>query len=213
MEVDFWHQRWQKNEIAFHMKHANPMLIKYFSRLALVPASRVFVPLCGKTLDIGWLLSQGHRVVAAELNEDAVQQLFKELEVEPQVTVVAGFKCYSTEGLDVFVGNIFELTADLLGTIDAVYDRAALVALPEVMRFEYSANLRQITQTVPQLLLTFEYDQSLLSGPPFSLSKDEVTQHYQAHYELTELESFAMPGGGLKGKCPAHETVWLLHSL
>jgi len=209
MDVDFWHQKWRLNQIAFHMHQANPMLVQYFSRLNLAVGNRVFVPLCGKTLDIGWLLAQGYQVVGAELSQSAIEQLFVELDVTPTITAVGELKRYSSTNIDIFVGNIFALTTDILGRVDAVYDRAALVALPEEMRNSYVSQILEITKTAPQLLLTFEYDQSLLSGPPFSLSKNEVAQQYQASYTLSELVSFNI-AGGLKGKCPALETVWLL---
>lgn len=60
METSFWHRRWLNNEIGFHQSEVNPFLLEHFSALQLPPGRRVFVPLCGKTLDIGRLLSQGY---------------------------------------------------------------------------------------------------------------------------------------------------------
>ncbi|MGB7251834.1 MAG: thiopurine S-methyltransferase, partial [Phormidesmis sp.] len=93
--------------------------------------------------------------------------------------------------------------------IDAIYDRAALVALPEVMRDRYTPHLKEITANAPQLLICFEYDQNLMTGPPFSISPQEVARHYEDSYTLTPLESGAVPGG-LKGNDAAMQTVWLL---
>ena len=107
------------------------------------------------------------------------------------------------------MGDIFKLTADQLGKVDAVYDRAALVALPEDMRQQYSAHLMAITHTAPQLLICFEYDQSIHAGPPFSVAANEVKQHYGQHFTFTLLESIAM-ADGLKGKYPAIEQIWLM---
>ncbi len=87
MDASFWHQRWEKNEIAFHERQANPLLVKYFDKLSLAQGRRVFVPLCGKTLDIAWLLSRGYRVAEAELSQVAIGQLFQELGVEPTRSV------------------------------------------------------------------------------------------------------------------------------
>jgi len=212
MNVEFWHQKWQDNQIAFHMKQANPMLVKHLAALNLTAASRIFIPLCGKTLDIGWLLAQGHHVVGAELNQSAVEQLFAELDVIPTISRCGELKRYSSDGLDIFVGNIFLLSAQQLGTVNAIYDRAALVALPDEMRAKYVAHLLQLTNAAPQLLITFEYDQSLLSGPPFSLATDVVAQYYQTVYAMSELDRFDIVGG-LKGKCPAQESVWLLEPI
>ena len=33
MEPDFWHQRWQKNQIGFHEDVVNPTLVKHFPKL------------------------------------------------------------------------------------------------------------------------------------------------------------------------------------
>src|SRR5271165_1270002 len=83
------------------------------------------------------------------------------------------------------------------------------VALPETMRDRYTAHLMEITDQAPQLLITFNYDQRLLDGPPFSISDEEVGRRYQDSYDLKLLESADVPGG-LKGKCPAKEKAWLL---
>lgn len=209
MEASFWHDRWKGNEIAFHQTSANPFLVKYLQRLELSKAARCFLPLCGKTLDIAYLLTQGCRVAGAELSELAVQQLFNELNIEPKITKLANLKRYSADNIDIFVGDIFQISETQLGKVDAVYDRAALVALPETMREQYTSHLLTITQNAPQLLICFEYDQSLLNGPPFSVSHREVQQHYSSTYKLTLLETDDV-SGGLKGKCPAQEHIYLL---
>jgi thiopurine S-methyltransferase len=205
----FWLQKWEKNEIAFHKDEANPLLVKYFSELSLLRGRRVFVPLCGKTLDIGWLLSEGYRVTGAELAEIAVEQLFAELGVAPNISRVGEISLYSAKDLDIFVGDIFDISANILGSVDAIYDRAALVALPEEIRTRYTAHLMEITHEAPQLLVTFEYDQTVMEGPPFSISKEEVNQYYGDRYAVSLLSSTDV-SGGLKGICAAKENVWLL---
>jgi thiopurine S-methyltransferase len=97
----------------------------------------------------------------------------------------------------------------MLGQVDAVYDRAALVALPEGMRQRYTAHLMEITGKAPQLLIGYEYDQSLKQGPPFSVSNEEVRRQYAGSYDVRLIFSADLPGG-LKGTCPATENVWLL---
>lgn len=208
MEPNFWHKKWQANEIAFHGSEANPLLVKHFSQLSLPKDSRIFIPLCGKTLDIAWLLGQGYRVAGAELSETAIEQLFAELGVVPNISPAGKLRLYHAEGIDIFVGDIFDLTSEFLGAVDAVYDRAALVALPEDMRIRYSAHLVKITGKATQLLIAYEYDETLISGPPFSISVDEVKRHYASGYNLNLLETIDTPGG-LRGK-PAREHVWVL---
>ena len=100
----------------------------------------------------------------------------------------------------------------MLGIIDAVYDRAALVALPTSMRNAYASHLIQITQAAPQLLITFEYDQRLIDGPPFSINEEEVRHHYAATYQLKPVERKEV-AGGLKGKVTSVEAIWLLQQV
>lgn len=209
MDAGFWQERWQRNQIAFHQHKTNPFLAKYFGALSLPKGSRVLVPLCGKTLDIAWLLSQGYRVAGAELSEIAVQQLFAELDAEPKIEAIGKLQRYSAANIDVYVGDFFDLSKTELGRVDAVYDRAALVALPEAMRNRYAAHLMTITDRAPQLLITYVYDQKLVDGPPFSVSNEEVARHYRGDYDLKLLTSAEVPGG-LKGQCAATENVWLL---
>lgn len=209
MDPDFWRQRWHKNEIGFHERNGNPLLVKHVGVLDLKPDGRVFVPLCGKTLDIGWLLLQGYRVCGVELVEHAVEQLFEELGVAPQVQALGAFKHYSAEGVDIFVGDFFDLSADILGPVDAVFDRAALVALPDGMRERYAAHLAAITGRARQMLLTFEYDQDLMDGPPFSVDADNVHRHYDALFEITLVDRVTLKNG-LKGVVDCTAAVWLL---
>ncbi|MFT6510183.1 MAG: thiopurine S-methyltransferase [Parvibaculaceae bacterium] len=210
MEATFWHQKWQKNEIGFHQSEADAQLVKYFPQLHLPKDSRVFIPLCGKTLDIAWMvLDQGYRVAGAELSEIAIKQLFDGLNLTPNITELGPLKRYSSDRIDIFVGDIFDLTQEELGPVNAVYDRAALVALPEETRKKYTRHLTAITNKAPQLLLCFEYDQSRMAGPPFSITQKEVEAHYGAVYETILLERAPLPQR-IKGKVEAIGSVWHL---
>jgi thiopurine S-methyltransferase len=209
MDPSFWHQRWEKNEIGFHEGKPNPLLVKHFHELSVAKGRRIFVPLCGKTLDISWLLSRGYRVAGAELSQLAIEQLFIELGMQPEIEAVGNVEQWSANNLDIFVGDIFAVSEKMLGLVDAVYDRAALVAFPEDLRTRYTAHLTEIANKSPQLLISYEYDQSLMAGPPFSVSNEEVHRHYATTYDLRFIASTEV-AGGLKGKAPAKENVWLL---
>lgn len=209
MNAKFWHDRWASNEIGFHKSEANPLLVQYFDELSLAKGSRVFLPLCGKTLDIGWLVSRGYQVAGTELSAVAIEQLFAELGVTPTVTKVGVLDHYRAPQLDIFVGDIFMLTPELLGPVDAIYDRAALVALARDLRARYAAHLMTLTGQAPQLLISFEYDQQAMEGPPFSVSEEEVRQHYGERYGVRLVTSQDVPGG-LRGRCPATERVYVL---
>ncbi len=212
MHHDFWHQKWNKKEIGFHLPEANPLLVKCFPVLSLKPGARVFLPLCGKTVDIAWLMAGGYHVVGAELSPVAIRDLFDSLQLTPATHEFGDVTHYSAPNIDIFVGDIFHLSSAMLGRIDAVYDRAALVALPDDIRLRYVSHLVALTSRAPQLLICYEYDQSLVAGPPFSISPLAVTQYYQASYALDLLLTVDVVGG-MKGRCSATEHVFLLKPL
>lgn len=191
------------------MSQVNPQIEAWFKTLNIVAGGRVFVPLCGKTLDIGWLLEQGFEVVGAELNETAVSELFESLDIEPEVTNDGDVTWYRGPRIAIAQGNIFNITAATLGHVDAIYDRAALIALPDDLREKYCNHLIAITQSALQLLVSIEYDQNEMNGPPFSVPHEWVEGAYAKAYSLTVLVIKDVPGG-LKGRTECTETVWKL---
>jgi len=209
MEPNFWHERWERREIGFHEGEANTALVAHFGALGLAPGARILVPLCGKTRDIAWLLDQGHRIAGVELSPLAIGELFAELGLTPTITADGPLARYRADDLDIWVGDLFDLTSERLGTVDAIYDRAALVALPESMRSRYTAHLMAITQAAPQLLMTYEYDQQVYNGPPFSVREAELQEHYEGAYHLQLLARQPVERG-LKGQTPASAATWLL---
>jgi thiopurine S-methyltransferase len=210
VDASYWHNRWQtKNINGFHLSQPNPLLVRHLPALALPKGARVFVPLCGKSVDLPWLASQGYRVAGAELSPLAVEQFFSELGVEPVVTTQGALQLYQAPSIDFYAGDLFDLTPELLGPVDAIYDRAALVALPLELRRRYTAQLLSLGGGAPQLLATYVYDQNLTKGPPFSVSGAEVAEHYQSRYRVTALSSEAV-AGGLRGETAALEEAWLL---
>lgn len=209
MDASFWHNRWQTNQTGWHERAVNPLLITHFPSLNVPPGGRVFVPLCGKSLDLGWLLSHGYDVAGAELSELAVTQLFADLGMEPTRSEVGKHKHFHGEKIDIFVGDLFDLSREVLGLVDAVYDRAALVALPEIMRAQYTTHLKALTALAPQLVIGYEYDQTVVPGPPFSVTSEKLHHHYSDSYTITLLARVDVPGG-LKGTCPATEHIWRL---
>jgi len=209
MDRDFWLARWQNNQIGFHEGAPNALLVAHLATLGMPAGGRIFVPLCGKSHDMHWLRAQGFTVVGVELSRLAVEQFFAEVGLTPVVAPAGRMERFEAEGVTLFVGDIFDLDQDTLGLVDAVYDRAALVALPEPLREHYAAHLIALTGAAPQLLVTFEYDQTRQPGPPFSVADADVRAHYGVRYQLDRAETRKVPGG-LKGVCPAQESVWLI---
>lgn len=209
MEKHIWLDRWENGQTGFHNNEVNPLLLKHFQELDLPLASRIFLPLCGKTLDIGWLLSKGFCIVGVELSEKAVKELFVELGEEPYVMKDGEHIHYSAENIDIYVGDFFALTPEKVGNVDAVYDRAAIVALPKKMRDDYTKHMLTLAKDVPQLMTTVVYDQSLMNNSPFSVDREELEKHYGEHYSITQLDKIQVQGG-LKQVMDIVEYVWLL---
>jgi thiopurine S-methyltransferase len=214
MDKAFWIERWRRDEIGFHLPRPHPLLVRFVATYGLVPDATVFVPLCGKSLDIGYLASLGYRVVGVELSELAVEQLFRSLGITPQVTRCGHVRRWQAGRVTVFEGDFFELTASALGPVDLVFDRAALVALTPAMRERYSARMIDVTRAAPQLLISFEYPQAQMQGPPFSVAEPELTRLYGRDYDLTVLHRQEINGGA--GRLRAHslsslvEVAWRL---
>jgi thiopurine S-methyltransferase len=170
MQADFWLQRWSAGQIGFHQSQVNQDLRQSWPLLQVAPGARVLVPLCGKSQDMGWLMGQGYHVVGAELSEAAVESYFTERGEQPHITLQGDFKVYEAPGIEIWCGDFFALTARDIDRCAAFYDRAALIALPADMRERY---VQQLEALMPQacsgLLITLEYDQNLLEGPPFSV--------------------------------------------
>ncbi|WP_223786693.1 thiopurine S-methyltransferase [Marinicella meishanensis] len=209
MQADFWYDKWSSNEIGFDQNQPNPLLVAQWPALNLQPGAKVFVPLCGKSIDMVWLLQQGFQVVGNELSEEAIQRFFQSLEIEPNITQVGDFTLYQTTMVRIYVGDFFALKDTHLGLVDATYDRASLVALPAEMRIDYAQHLQTITNRATQLLITFDYDQSQQAGPPFAIPAAEIETHYGSENQLKQLASMPVKGG-LKGGCEALEQVWLV---
>lgn len=208
MQPDFWHDRWARQQIGFHEPAPNPLLLRHFAVLGLRPGARLLLPLCGKTLDIDWLLARGHEVVGSELSPIAVTALFERAGLTPSIEQLGALQRWRADRLEIWVGDHFQIGHRQLGAVDAVYDRAALIALPGQMRPAYAAQLIRLAGDAPQLLVTLEYDQACVEGPPFSVTDDELRTLY-AGRSLRRLASAAIEGG-LKGRCPASEQVWHL---
>ena len=190
MDSEFWQSRWRDNEIGFHQATANPWLAKFWDQLGVPSGENVFVPLCGKSLDMRWLADRGYSVQGIELADLAVQAYFAGSEESVQRDVRGRFQRYATADTEILCGDFFEVTANHLNAPAAVFDRAALIALPEKLRARYADHLlRVIPDGAQMLLITLEYHQERLKGPPFSVSPEEVTIHFEERCSVSLLES------------------------
>lgn len=178
MHAEFWHQCWENDRLGFHQDAYHPWLDKYLKPLLNKHAtSAVFVPLCGKSLDMRYIAAH-NPVIGAELSDIACRDFFAEAGLFPEVSAEDELVRYQAEGVSLLQGDYFSLTAGHLASTRLVYDRAALIALPEALRARYAAHLRSLIPHGTLLLLALEYPQEEMSGPPFSVSQEEVERLY-----------------------------------
>lgn len=215
MEKDFWLERWERAEIGFHQDEVNPYLRDYWQALHPVSGSEVFVPLCGKSLDMLWLRQQGHAVLGVELSAIAVQGFFAENGLVAEHASDARFDCCEADGIRILCGDFFDLNKQDMTQVTAVYDRASLVALPPQMRQRYARHLVSILAPGTQILLvTFDYPQAEMSGPPFAVSPGEVEALYRDHADIRLLAQLDVlpqnPRFQQRGLTRLQENIFLL---
>ena len=188
MEKEFWLERWSRQEIGFHQDEINTYLTQHWHELKLPQGSGVFVPLCGKSRDMQWLRDRGYRVVGVELSEAAVRAFFKENGYLPEQIPCKRFEGFVANDIHLVCGDFFDLCSTDLKGVTSVYDRASLVALPDEMRVRYANHLVSILPAGTQILLvTFDYPQAEMQGPPFSVSPGEVKILYGKYAEIRQL--------------------------
>ncbi len=189
MEPKFWIERWQKADTGFHQDAAHDFLRKHWASLGVPDGAPVLVPLCGKSLDMVWLADQGHEVIGVELSEIAVDAFFTERSRQPGVEQPGEFTVKRAGPYEIWTGDFFELSPGVTRRVGAVFDRAALVAMPRVMQHAYAQKLAALTPSgVPVLLVALDYDPSQMEGPPFPLSPSHVKALFSDNFRVIELE-------------------------
>jgi len=149
-----WLQLWRdQQQGGFHQLAVNPLLPRFWDKLDLKRSHRVLVPLCGKSLDMLWLVEQGHEVIGIELSPIAVEAFFKESQLNVKKQRIGNFVRWRARGISIWCGDFFALSSKQLGRIDAVFDRAALTALPAEIRSAYIDKLMELTQQAASILL------------------------------------------------------------
>ncbi|MEA5445928.1 thiopurine S-methyltransferase [Gammaproteobacteria bacterium AB-CW1] len=189
MDPEFWRERWHSEQIGFHEGHVNAHLRQFWQHLDARPGEKVLVPLCGKAHDLAWLRDQGCYVIGVELSDLACAAFFAERGIEPAESSGQRFTCYRHRDIELWCGDFFDLTADDIGLVELVYDRAALIALPPAMRQRYVDHLQAITGPATRsLLITLDYpEQPGFQGPPFNVSDQEVEQLYSANHDIERI--------------------------
>lgn len=198
---------WASGVVGFHQTEINAFLRKHWQALNLKGDEAVLVPLCGKSLDMLWLQAQGHEVLGIELSQKALDEFLTENQIQAQPIQHDQFCGYELGAMTLLCGDFFKLTTEDCSQIKAVYDRAAIVALPPEMRQAYVKHLLEILSKGTQMLMvTMEYDQSKMSGPPFSVPPAEVNNLFA---NFASVECIAEVSASRKGH-EMVERVWLM---
>jgi thiopurine S-methyltransferase len=185
-----WLDRWQQDRIGFHEAGVNRHLQNWFPRFAPAPGGRVFLPLCGKAVDIHWIAQQGFEVIGVELSQIAIEAFFKENSLDFERSESARFGIYQAANITLLQGDFFDLNKADLTNCQLVYDRAALIAMEREDRPRYYDHMLSILPGgCDMLLITLEYDQAEMLGPPFSVATDEVLQRYRDAFAIQMLET------------------------
>lgn len=218
MDPEFWHERWEKDEIGFHQPEVNPHLRKFIDRLGAKAGAAILVPLCGKSLDMLWLSQEGFSVFGIEISEVAARDFFVENGLDYERVVRGGRLFYRHDRITICCADFFALDAQEVPAVDAVYDRASLIALPPDMRPAYAEHLAGlITGGTPSLLVTLEYPQEEMRGPPFSVRSGEVEQLFGSHFLIEHLDGIDClerePRFRKKGLSRLEEQVFLLNRI
>jgi thiopurine S-methyltransferase len=186
-----WLKFWENNETNWHGDRITQELVEYFELFALETRDKVFVPLCGKSLDMIYIMNQGFSVVGVEISEIGVRQFFSENNLTYKITKVDDFDLYSSENLEIYCGDFFSLTSKHLNNVKAVLDSKSLIALEPDLRQKYAKHLNDIISLgVRILLVTLQYPQHQMSGPPFSVDESEVESLFSMAFESRKLKSF-----------------------
>lgn len=190
MGREFWLTRWAKKQIGFHQGSYNRALIEYWPTLGVSGRAAVLVPLCGKSLDMRWLEAAGHAVYGVDFSAAAIAEYFAEGGETPQRDQAYYLLRFKGAGSTLYAGDFFDIAASDLPKVRGVYDRGALGALPAAMRARYADHLQRVVPDDAHiLLLTLEFDQDKVEGPPFSVTESEINELFSGRCRVTKLES------------------------
>ncbi len=189
MDHEFWRQRWREGRIGFHRDEVMPLLQRHWPSLGLAAGSKVLVPLCGKTLDIPWLAAQGYRVLGVEVSEIAVNRFFAENHLDARTEETAAGTLHRAGAIEILCGDAFNMDPAVLADCSALYDRAAMIALPPDLRQRYFDTVyARLPHGSQALLITLEYPQVEKHGPPFSVTEAEVRERFACGWNVACLE-------------------------
>jgi thiopurine S-methyltransferase len=220
MDADYWLKRWHEGRTGWHHDKPMPLLLEHWPALEVPPGTRVLVPLCGKSQDLLWLARQGMRVLGVELSAIAIEAFLAENHLHANAHAGAGGTHHVITdlpggGIEIIQGDVFDIDRAVLASFGAIYDRAALIALPTPVRRNY---VRDVYGALPDacrgLLITLDYPPQQLEGPPFSVDDGEVRHLFEAGWDIEQRERrdilASQPHFSEQGVTALHTSVYRL---
>jgi len=196
MANDGWKRRWREGNIGFHQEDVNAQLRQFWPELVPDESAAVLVPLCGKSTDMVWLVRRGHRVVGVELSELAARAFFAENGLRCSERTVDQFLVLESDGIEIWVGDFFALKSEMLPSLTAWYDRAAIVALEPAVRSAYAEQIARLLQReAVGFMLTFDYPAAEREGPPFSVSFADVEAVFGHAFATVQMDCLDLTEG------------------
>lgn len=193
MEISYWQSRWRNEKTRWHMQEVFPLLKTFWNKLPLEKGGTVLVPLCGKSLDLEWLVNQGHYVIGVDVSQKAIKALVQSHEERFEKSAKGNLQCYKSESMELWCGDFFKLQQSWLPAIDVIYDKAALIALPPEMRKAYVDSLKNLLQPHTQVFINcFEYEQDEMPGPPFAVFREEMESHFGDQFYINSLYAHSL---------------------
>ena len=188
--MNHWKSRWQEDRIGFHLNEVNHYLMRFSDQLLHHNPDRVFVPLCGKTLDLYWLKTKTKKVIGVELVSKAVLDFFAENNIDYLSQHDETLQKFSSKSIDIYLGDFFDLDPEQTSSFKAIYDRASIVAIEKLERKKYVDHLISfLEQTGRILLITIEYNQNQMEGPPYSVPAEEIESLFAPLGSVKRLET------------------------
>lgn len=198
LSVKDWNEKFWKSSSdnpSFHVSSPHRTLIKYYNQIFKDDSEkRVFIPLCGKSLDMLYLTDQGHEVVGVEFSDFAVKSFFEDSKLDYTKEAIKNFVIWKSKdpakNVTIYQGDFYEVESKTLGFFDVVWDRGSFTAINIDDRELYTDIMFQIMKPSARYLVQVcKYDGSLYGGPPHYVTEHAMKSTFGRKCNFEKLET------------------------